>query len=392
MSFTWWALPGILTFLAAWVFAAVVMKTAPARAVNRHLSVVLVLGGLWMGGLLGFLFLLSSPRLAFATATLGAAAMAALTFQYLAFLGASLDSPLVRPFQGRVARWVLGSAAAASALLVLSRPQDFLGSPYSPEWASWNVQFQGPAAIWLLRAHAAVSFFGLVAALAAWRRTRPGSAARGRARWFAIAFGVRDAYLVLAQPLYPILRPMPFWGDFVYNPLTSVLYLFFIAALAYGVLRVQVLEIDLKLKLALQQSTVGALITGGFFLTSEILESLLPINSKLVGLGAAALIVTLLRPFQVMAERLAGRVMPTVQDTPDYLEGRKTELYRAAVEGAIQDGSISERERAILDSLAAKLGIAGERAAAVERELAPRSATAPAPAPSATPSGVPNLP
>ncbi|MEJ2203582.1 MAG: hypothetical protein P8170_05695, partial [Gemmatimonadota bacterium] len=42
-------------------------------------------------------------------------------------------------------------------------------------------------------------------------------------------------------------------------------------------------------------------------------------------------------------------------DTTDYVESRKHQVYRAALEGAIEDGDISERERDILRRLREQL-------------------------------------
>ena len=88
-----------------------------------------------------------------------------------------------------------------------------------------------------------------------------------------------------------------------------------------------------------------------------------------MGLLAALAIVAALRPMQRFAKGVADRVMRGVEDTPAYLEVRKLEVYRAALEGAIQDGIITDKERAILARLRDQLAIPPEAADAVERKF-----------------------
>ncbi len=165
-----------------------------------------------------------------------------------------------------------------------------------------------------------------------------------------------------------MLRPIPLWGDLIYNLAPGIWNVLYVALTAYGVLRVQLFDLDLKLKFALRQSTVGAAIAGAFFLGSELLEGLVPVEGTILGLLSAGVIVALLKPVQAVAERFAGRIMTGVSDHPSYLEGQKHQVYRAALEGALEDGSISDRERSILDRLRDQLGIDSEIARTLERD------------------------
>jgi hypothetical protein len=370
LVWTWWALPGILTFVVALAAAFVVLRTAPARLLNRRLALVLLLEGIWMAGSAGILFIVTSQQLAFWLGAVGSAAMAALTLQYFAFLGISVQSPLAKPFRSPIVVRVIDLATVAIVLLVLTSPQSFVTEPYSPGWATWNIRMRGIGE-WALQIHGLASLYVLIAALSARRRTKRGTAARTRATWFAIAFGLRDLYVGGFGFLYPIFRPIPFWGDFLYNPMIGLDYLIFVVFLAYGVLRTQLFSIDLKLKFALRQGTIGALVAGLFFVGSEVLESFVPADNRWYALFTAAIIVLLLRPVEALAERLMNRIMPGVQDTPDYVGTRKNDVYRAALEGAAEDGIITERERAILDRLAEQLQLSAQEVEVMERELVP---------------------
>ena len=92
---------------------------------------------------------------------------------------------------------------------------------------------------------------------------------------------------------------------------------------------------------------------------------MIPVQSTILGLLTAGVIVLLLRPVQRMAETFTNGIMRGVRDTPDYVESRKHQVYQAALEGAIEDGTISERERDILRRLREQL----ELPAAVAEEL-----------------------
>jgi hypothetical protein len=368
LVWTWWALPGILTFVVALATAFVVLRTAPGRLLNRRLAIVLFLEGMWMAGTAGLLFIVQSQDIAFALGTLGTAAMGALTLQYFAFLGISVQSPLARPFRSKRVVLAIDLATLVVVSIILTRPHAFLTEPYSPGWAPWNIRMQGVGE-WALQVHGLASLYVLIAALSARRQTKKGTAARTRATWFAVAFGLRDVYVGGFGFLYPIFRPIPFWGDFLYNPMIGLDYLIFVVFLAYGVLRTQLFSIDLKLKFALQQGTVGAVVGGVFFVGSEALENVFKADNKLYAILNAAIIVLLLRPVERLAERLVNRLMPGVQNTPAYVGTRKADVYRAALEGAAEDGVITDRERAILAHLAEQLELTGEEVEQLEDEL-----------------------
>ncbi len=369
MGLTWttWAIPGILASLVAWAAVIVLLRTAPERPLNRRLAVVLSLEGTWSAG--AIFFMVEDPAVFMRVSGVAVGAMAALPFQYLSFLGVALDTPLVRPFRSRTALVILGLASAVAGSWVLFSPSTFIGELYSPEWATWNFRF-GSAGTAVAQVHGLASLFGLAAALWAWFRTAPGTAARSRAKWFAIAFGVRDVFAASTYLLYPVVSPYELWRDALYNLGTATILLVYVALMAYGVLRVQLFDLDLKLKFALKQSTVGAVIAAGFFTGSEVLEAVVPVEGTILGLLVAGSIVLLLRPVQRFAESVASGIMPGVEGTPAYLESRKQEVYRAALEGAIEDGVVTGKERAILDRLREQLEIPAQTAETLEREMA----------------------
>ena len=368
LVWTWWGIPGTFAFVAAWCCAIVALRTDPRGTLNQRLSLILILEGLFAGGAIGLLFFFDNPTIVTALVTVGAAALVALPFQYLSFLAVSLDTPLVAPFRSRAATILLGLASTVAAIFVFANPHLFTLELYRPGWAPWNFQYAdlGQRGAQLV---GIVYLFGLIAAVTAYFRTRKGSIARNRAKWFAIAFGFRDVFAGSIQILYPILRPVPFWGDFVYNPGQTLAYCAYFLLLAYAVLRFQLFNIDLKVKFVLQQSTVGALIIGGFIVGSEVLESLVPVRGTVLNIIVAMTILVVLRPMQRLALRMTNRLMHGVQNTPEYLEVRRLEVYRAALEGVIEDGLVTDKERRILDHLRDDLGISPGEAVALENKF-----------------------
>lgn len=362
-----WTLPAALVLLAALGAAVVVLRTAAYRPLNRALAVVLALEALYIGLSAGWALMAESPRLAWALGVVGTSAGAALTSAYLVFLGQALPTRLVAPFRDRRVVRGLAAVAVAGVVVVLARPRWFMTELYEPGWARWNYQFAA-AGIYLVRAVALAALWGLVAALASVARTTPGSAARTSALFFAAAFGFRDLYLGVLQVLYPFLRPVGSWGDFLYNPGLGAVYLIYIGLLAYGVLHAQMLQIELQLKFALTQSAAGAMLAGVFFVLSESLEALLPAQGALSSILAAAAVVLALLPLHRLSRRSMDRLMRGVERSDDYFDARREEIYRAALESAIEDGVISAGERRILARLQAKLQLDPALTSRLERE------------------------
>ncbi len=363
-----WPVPSALLLIGAWLAAAVVYRTAPHRSVNRALARVLLLEGLVMGFSAGWPQMVESRALSYAMATIGTAAVAAVPYQYLAFLGAAIDSPAVAPFRSTRVRWVLNVLSVVAAAFTLLRPSLFITDMYPIDWGTWNFQYR-PGGLMLVRLQALGALYGILSALWAYARTNAGTTARSRAALVASAFGIRDVFIAIVLMFYPVLRPIPFWGDFLYNPAQGFVYIVYVALLAYGLLHSQLFEIELRLKFALTQGAAGALLAGSFFLLSELLEALLPVEGIVPGILAAGLVVIALRPLHGVARRAIDRVMPGVARTPAYLGARRAEIYRAALESAIQDGQVTTAERAILSSLREQLGLPSAEATSLEVEI-----------------------
>ncbi|MGQ0535814.1 MAG: hypothetical protein ACT4PT_07060 [Methanobacteriota archaeon] len=144
----------------------------------------------------------------------------------------------------------------------------------------------------------------------------------------------------------------------------------------YGVARNQVLDIDLRLKWTVRQSTVAAAFVAVLFVASEAAQTVLSQEAgTLVGLLAAGALVFALAPLQRVAERVSDRAFPNVDATATYLNYRKLEIYKVALENMWRDGVIQENEAATLAALRRELGVSEEEHALLERDVRLRRAS-----------------
>jgi hypothetical protein len=139
--------------------------------------------------------------------------------------------------------------------------------------------------------------------------------------------------------------------------------------IAYGILKTQLFDIDLRIRWTIKQSTVAAIFVAVFYLVTEGADRFLSTElGNWIGLLASALLVFFLAPLQRLAERVATLAMPNTQNTLEYAAYNKLQVYEAAYEEALP-GGISEKERALLNHLRNSLGIAAPDAMALEHDL-----------------------
>jgi hypothetical protein len=352
---------GVLTVAMCWASVVVLYRVGATGSVARMLALLLLAEGATLVTA-GYIELFMTPA-AFESSwipaffevngaihLLGDCAFIAL---YPPFLAAALHTKLTRPFAAR--RMRIGLAVASVALLFF-------------------VSF-GPLEIGLVLLYGTLSLlfgYALVASIHAWHVAAPGIA-RTRAGIFALAFGLRDVCwgIVYADGIRRIVMglmdaPESDWFYVVYAAGTF----FAVPLIAYGILRTQLFDIDLRIRWTIKQSTLATVVVTLIFLLSEGADRFLSDElGNFAGLLAAAVVVFFLAPLQRFAERVASVAMPNTENTPEYAAHRKMQVYEAAVAEAVPDGKISERERALLNSLRGTLGISEADAAAIERDL-----------------------
>ncbi|HEV8358848.1 MAG TPA: hypothetical protein VGR28_00180 [Candidatus Thermoplasmatota archaeon] len=376
MPWAWnpYALLGILPCLTAWSIGSLVYLARPRRSQNRRLAVLFALEGSWELAEFGLLFMAQDEATAFAVTALWGALLVCLGWAYLAFLG-TLETPLAAPFRSPRAARVLAAGAVACAALVVLFPTEF--ATYGPASYARYTFVPRPWIGLMNGLYVFVWTYAFCVAFSAWRRTPRDSPRRPAARAYLLAVGSRDVYTV-GLTLHLALTVLsngalggPPWLFELEVLSVPVVFLASQLLLAYGILRTQMFDIDLRLRWTVKQSTVAAAFIGVFFVVSEgaqaaFSETLGPI----VGLAAAGLLVFALAPLQRAAERVASTAMPHVRDTAEYRLVRKREIYRAALEGALQDGVVTDKERDILARLQDQLGLSATEARALERDLA----------------------
>ena len=352
---------GLVSVAMCWILAVVLYRVGAPGSVARKLSLLLVVEGVVLVTS-GYIGLLLSPA-AIATSwypvynqaegfahVLGDCALFAL---YPPFLAAALHTKLTRPFAARRMRIGLGVVSVALFLAVFLTPLEI--------------------GITLLYATMSLLFvFALVAAIHAWLVASPGIA-RTRAGVFVLAFGFRDVcwnfiYIhgitLIAGGL--LGEPEPDFFHIIYASGTF----FAVPLIAYGILRTQLFDIDLRIRWTIKQSTLAAIVVSFIFLLSEGADRFLSAElGNVAGLLAAAIVVFFLAPLQRFAERVASVAMPNTENTPEYAMFRKLQVYEAALTEALPDGDISERERELLNRLRDSLGISVSDADAIEGEL-----------------------
>lgn len=340
---------GVPAALLAWSFALYVFFVAPKSLAARLLMLMLVVDGVAV--------ISSHNNWSYVDALFGlglefwwrvhVASDWAVIATYLAFVGVTVQSPLARPFRSRQVQWALAAIACVLALAVIPMDQQ---------------TFLARFATFLYSLIALVLTWGFAAAVNAWWIARD-AASKSRAKAFAVAFGVRDTiwlftfvmlvaylngYIEASNPILTKLGPS----------LYAAAVIIYVPLVAYGMLRTQLFDIDLRIKRTLTRSTLLAAFVAVFFLISGLAEIFLSnMLGNILGVVATAGLMLFLDPLQRAAQGLADAAMPSTVDTPEYEAFRKLQVYEATLHATIEDGAIPLGKRGTLDTLISSLGI-----------------------------------
>ncbi len=348
---------GIPAAFVAWGFALYVFVVAPPTRGARFLIAMLIVDGLAVitsyNNLLYLNPLLASVGLPAIPGALHQVSDWAVFAVYLPFVGMTLSSPLVKPLKHPLVSRLILFVGLGIAFSVGFLPEDVR--------EQFNVPFYVVICI--------VLTWGFAAALHTWY-TASSPAERERARAFTLAFGMRDViwtltfayftaawYGLIGQGLedlpgryntYPVLLPLSY----------ELAVIFYVPLVAYGVLRVQLFDIDLRIKRALKRGTVAAAFVATFFVISEFAGNYLSSRfGTVLGILGTGALMFFLDPIQRAAERLSNAAMPNTLDTPEYESFRKLQVYDSALRAALEDGHVSARQRRVLDSMIESMGI-----------------------------------
>lgn len=139
--------------------------------------------------------------------------------------------------------------------------------------------------------------------------------------------------------------------------------------LGYGVLKYQVLDLDLRVKYTIEKSTLVGAFGVTFLAVSEGVEFVLGVEGTIYGVGAAVAIGLLFRRIEGAADRIADALMPGVEDTEEHREHRKEEVYRTTLEEVLADGQMSAKDRRVLLKLQKSLDLDAGAASSLEEEV-----------------------
>jgi len=244
---------GLVAIAACWTLAVVIFRVSTTGSTARKLAWLLVIEGfvLVTAGFPAFAFGIpdsyfeSRPVLSIFVGLvhhLGDATMIAL---YPPFLAMALNTSITRPFLNTRVCIGLAIVAAIVGLLAMISPSQIT--------------------ITLLYLSVTLLFvYALVASIHAWRTAKSGIV-RERAGVFALAFGLRDlgwtmsyavfAWLMWTQPELPAMPDIGWFGKLVYALGT----LLAVPLIAYGILRTQLFDIDLRIRWTIKQSTLAGI-------------------------------------------------------------------------------------------------------------------------------------
>lgn len=350
----------LLASILAIVFSVIVVRADPRGPMNRRLAALLAIDGAF------FLGLATSDRFPLpdlADVLVVQLLLLANASAHLLFI-ATLQTPLTRRLRGRAPfRAVLAGAGALYLVIVLRAiGRARAGGPLDD--SDLGIGFG-----WPLMAFS--SLFALVASVDALRRTSKEGPAHRRARSFMLAFGTRDLAVGVGILGYGATEAMGRLDIVVWMPIViSAGAVLFVCLLTYGILSTQLFDIDLRIKWTISRGTVASLALACVFVVSKLVEAYASRNLGFVaGAVAAGLLLFAAPRLNKLGDKVANTAMPQVQPTSDYLAYKKIEVYRAAVEAAHETGGLTEKDRASLDRLRAKLGLKTEDASAVERDV-----------------------
>ena len=355
---------GFVAIAACWALAVVLFRVSSQGTVARKLSILLAVEGFTLISAGYPEFILGVPESFYEThpdwllilSLVHHGCDAAMLALYPPFLALALNTKLTRLFANKKAQAILAISAMSLALPV--------------------VFFPSPPVITVFYSTMMLLFvYALVVSIHAWRTAQEGLV-RERAGIFAFAFGLRDigwslsygifAWLMWTQPELTEMPPLGWLGKIVYALGT----LLAVPMIAYGVLRTQLFDIDLRIRWTIKQSTLAGLFVAIMFVISEGVSQYLSTElGNVAGLLVAAVVVFFLSPLQRFADGVASRAMPNTKNTPEYVAFRKMQVYEAAVSEAMVEGGISDKERSLLIRLRDSLGVSESDADAIELEL-----------------------
>lgn len=176
--------------------------------------------------------------------------------------------------------------------------------------------------------------------------------AKEKALAFVCAFGFRDlAWATVYQSeVAGWVEKVPILIDQLYVGPTLI----YIPIMTYGILKLQMLDIEIRLKSTIRNSVLAGIFGVLYYLISEGANTLLSDQlGGLIGFAASALLTLFLTPLHRWADRFSSKLVSADIDDSDYSASRSLQIYSAAVEDTLAYGEMSCRRGLILSSQSA---------------------------------------
>ncbi len=185
---------------------------------------------------------------------------------------------------------------------------------------------------------------------------------------FVCAFGFRDlawatVYLAATTGLVEKV-PMLIYQLYV-GPT-----LIYIPIMAYGILKLQMLDIEIRLKSTVKNSVLAGIFVALFYLISEGANTILSDQlGGLIGFAASALLTLFLTPLHRWADHFSSKLVSADIDDDDYPASRSLQIYSAAVEETMAYGEITRGHISLLNRLKDSLNVSQDDATRLELNL-----------------------
>jgi hypothetical protein len=159
-------------------------------------------------------------------------------------------------------------------------------------------------------------------------------------------------------------------NEMFFNQLCAGSTLLYIPIVAYGILKVQLLDIEIRLQSSITNTVLAGAFVAVFYLVSEGVNSFIEKQfGDVLGLVVCAVLAIFLALLHRWAGRFTERLVGADTDSPDYAANRGLQIYSASVEEALAYGEINPGQIALLDRLRQSLQVSEDDANRVEREL-----------------------
>ncbi|HLE47885.1 MAG TPA: histidine kinase N-terminal 7TM domain-containing protein [Candidatus Thermoplasmatota archaeon] len=146
--------------------------------------------------------------------------------------------------------------------------------------------------------------------------------------------------------------------------------LVFALLVVYALVRHRLFDIDVRMRLTLRRTTLAAFFVAAFFIGTELTQNYLSTRyDSVVGVLAAGTLLLALHPLQRVADRLARVAVPNATPISGMSHPEHVALYREQVLIAWADGTLSAKERRMLDRTRERLGISLDESAKIESDI-----------------------